>query len=1126
MYLNILLPVLLVLPGFDALGQISPSTNQNYIYTRTIVKEGVKTVADLAALPSDSVRAEIQYLDGLGRPVQHIAVRNSPNKKDIIVPIKFDAYGRQDKTYLAYEHNSQTGAYQSTAIESQASFFNSAGSGSIPKISLNPYGQVLFDDSPLDRVMETAAPGDSWKLGAGHTIRKNYESNSTADQVRLWNMTTSGNNNTGASSSGYYAAGELYKNITWDENRNRIIEYKDKAGLVICKKIQDGGDTLSAPTYMITQYIYDAFNRLAYIVPSALEAISSFTESDANFLNYIYAYHYDAKRRVTEKKIPGSGWIYMVYNNADMPVLAQDSMQRVRGVWGFIKYDTLGRAIMTGETANTSSRSALQLNADGRTRQFENRDSTLSWGYTISAIPTSISKVFTVNFYDDYSFLRSTVNQNPIPSLITQPAGTATESNRTKGFATIAIINVLDSNRYLYNVTYYDEKERPTKVVKQHLLNGADVTTNTLNFVGEVTSSTRKHYANGNITTPVVTITTTNQYDHAGRIVRAIEKIDALTPDTITYAYNEVGQLFQKKVGNQTIGTFFNARGWVKKQTSPLFTLELKYDSTAVAINKQFNGNIGQQLWKSGSGTQTQHTYTYSYDKADRITSGISDEGYNEQQITYDKIGNIKTLTRPKDSSMAITYSYGAKGNQLQNVSGGYARAFTYNGNGSVLSITGTQPLTISYNAINLPKAITGSATVSYVYDAAGNKLKKSTPTETRWYIDGIEYITNSTIPNPVIDLLHTQEGIARKNGALYNYEYFLKDHLGNTRIVFNKAGTVYQQTDYYPYGMSIMRAVYPQNRYLYNGKEQQQELGGTTKGQYDFGSRFYDPILGRWHVVDPLAELIPRHSVYNYTLNNPTRFVDPDGMAALRWDDWYETVNPDGSISRGYWDASDDELSWNGQTWHNVGKFEPVDLPGGSQIYDNIAQGISFLELTNSYLSELNEAQLAPVLSSVYYTPQSWINMNINYGPTMYTNKIFSAVDNATGLFGAANDLTAFAMNPTKNPIPLGFDAGVIGMMASNQKNQEMMEVGDDMYKYSVKQGYEKFRIYLRSKFNTAYAYGWSDTSLSNNGYILRKGIKEEYDAPAIPTRSFFYWYNSRDGDTIRNFGSYYTGK
>ncbi len=113
-------------------------------------------------------------------------------------------------------------------------------------------------------------------------------------------------------------------------------------------------------------------------------------------------------------------------------------------------------------------------------------------------------------------------------------------------------------------------------------------------------------------------------------------------------------------------------------------------------------------------------------------------------------------------------------------------------------------------------------------------------------------------------------------NGTDYFPDFFLKDHLGNVRVVLSSSTTITQVTDYYPFGMEIPVSGTSTNQLKYNSKELQKEAGLEW---YDYGARFYDPQIGRWHVVDPLAEKSRRWSPYTYCMNNPIRFIDPDGM-------------------------------------------------------------------------------------------------------------------------------------------------------------------------------------------------------------------------------------------------------
>ena len=193
---------------------------------------------------------------------------------------------------------------------------------------------------------------------------------------------------------------------------------------------------------------------------------------------------------------------------------------------------------------------------------------------------------------------------------------------------------------------------------------------------------------------------------------------------------------------------------------------------------------------------------------------------------------------------------------------------------GGNMTVDGLRGASISYNILNLPEEVClGNEKVSYIYTSAGEKLATRVGSSLTYYRGPLVYSGNNLL------YLVYPEGLTRKSTGGYVYYYMKRDHLGSTRVLCHASGNTLvadQATGYYPFGLAHGHENLNLNRYLFSGKElQDQSLGGKLLGLYDFGSRFYDPTLGRWFNVDPKLEFV---SPYGYCANNPVLYIDPNG--------------------------------------------------------------------------------------------------------------------------------------------------------------------------------------------------------------------------------------------------------
>src|SRR5690606_27902960 len=141
----------------------TPSVSQNFIIETVVRDSGIRTIAQLQVLPVQAANRNIRYFDGLGRPIQTVHWQGSPEKKDIVQHIEYDGFGRESRKYLPYrDAGAGDGSYRTGGSAKVRGFYTDPSVTDIVRTPF-PYSETVFENSPLDRILEQGAPGEAWQ---------------------------------------------------------------------------------------------------------------------------------------------------------------------------------------------------------------------------------------------------------------------------------------------------------------------------------------------------------------------------------------------------------------------------------------------------------------------------------------------------------------------------------------------------------------------------------------------------------------------------------------------------------------------------------------------------------------------------------------------------------------------------------------------------------------------------------------------------------------------------------------------------------------------------------------------------------------------------------------------------
>ena len=896
-----------------------------------------RTYTEAAA--SNSV-VDITYYDALGYPTQVVSVAASPSAKNMVTPKWYDVMRREDaKTYLTYTSNSSAIVQEESPLERQKDFYSDIYGSTEGNFA---FEEKEYEMSALNRIKKQYNPGAAFRAvstGTDHYTSFSYNTNAS-NQVLDIRCEEGGT----LSVRGFVTKGRLYKTSTLSADGKVSNEYKDSEGNIYL--FQTGEGNALQETY----YAYDNKRQLRWIIqPEGVQRIKALAansseanpynilQSDSTATLFAFLYNYDGWGRINEKKIPGKGWEYTVYDKAGRAVATQDSILRQTGQWQLVRYDSLARVT---ETYISAQKTRSQIEEAFRQSAYpqiynDSQNILLSYAEYGKTVPPALA----------FAPVTGTVTVNDLDS-------------RTKGMVTYS--KVLDMTtaalaeslrRYKEEAYFYDKKARVIQTVtkmpdgemlRQSLL--YDFVGNTLKSVSSLSQGT-----NAAIQESSNTLSQTFTFDSRARKLAATAALNsnAETFSAVNYAYDNIGRLITAQRGKTAAeestllspstttpvlenNISYNIQGWITNQSDKvkkglnisthksLFSQSLRYFDPVKGTTPSFDGRItewetsqfyGNDFMQPGQ-TESKSCYAFSYDSQGRLTQSVryvgnnssSSDTFSEKNISYDKNGNILSLRRfAENSSPKDDFTYSYTGNRIRQLAG--TAEYLYDGNGN-MTYDALRHISMTYDLNNQVKTVARNDTLmsTYSYLADGTKYKVIDKNGNgRVYIGPftLEVDASNNTTKEYLESAEAESGrilaVRQMSGASTNTSYttlfLVKDHLGSTRAVSDSQGHILERNSYYPFGLQTnqgesypaintsLATLYP-NRISATPTKRDlyngkeiQNVAGTD--YLDYGFRQYDPVTARWMAIDPKAEKYLTLTPYNYCSGNPINQLD-----------------------------------------------------------------------------------------------------------------------------------------------------------------------------------------------------------------------------------------------------------